>query len=112
MPVVVRERPVNKTTRVRQGDAGWKPGRGVSGLLFLAEETEAAALAFNFALLDLELAEVGLPADVEAVAGVALGYPGEADQLSEPLRSRELAARTRKGLGEFVFKGWKESYLG
>ena len=62
-------------------------------------------------MLDKIKQEYGLPADVEAVAGLALGYPGEADQLSEPLRSRELATRTRKGLGEFVFKDWNESYL-
>ena len=47
----------------------------------------------------------GLPADVEAVAGLAVGYMGEADLLEEPYRSRELTPRTRKELASFVFSG-------
>lgn len=49
----------------------------------------------------------GLPADVEAVAGVVVGYAASAEVLEEPMRSRETAPRTRKPLSEFVFdKGW------
>ena len=49
----------------------------------------------------------GLPADVEAVAGVVVGYAASAEVLEEPMRSRETALRTRKPLSEFVFdKGW------
>jgi nitroreductase len=46
-----------------------------------------------------------IPADWEPVAAMAIGYPGNADTLSEKLRERELAPRTRKALGEFVMTG-------
>ena len=87
-----------------------------TGIAFMAMSVQATAMGLQVhgmggIHVDKIKQEYGLPADVEAVAGVALGYPGEADQLSEPLRSRELATRTRKALGEFVFKGWNESYL-
>lgn len=45
-----------------------------------------------------------LPADLEPASFLALGYVGEAEQLEEPFRSRELAARSRKPLREFVFE--------
>src|SRR2546429_5761538 len=44
-----------------------------------------------------------IPAGYEAVAGVALGYPGDPQSLPEGLRQRELAPRERKPLTEFVF---------
>ena len=45
-----------------------------------------------------------LPADLEPATFLALGYVGEAEQLEEPFRSRELAPRSRKPLREFVFE--------
>ena len=52
----------------------------------------------------------GIPAGWEAVAAIALGYPGEADSLPEPIRQRELARRARKPLEQFVFTGrWGEA---
>jgi nitroreductase len=51
-----------------------------------------------------------VPADWEPVSGVAIGYPGDPASLPEPLRQRELAARTRKPLSSFVFSGrWGSS---
>lgn len=47
----------------------------------------------------------GLPENCEPVAGWAIGYAGEPDTLEGALRERELAPRTRKELGEFVFGG-------
>ncbi len=47
----------------------------------------------------------GIPAGWEPVAAIALGYPGEADSLPEPIRQRELAPRARKPLEQFVFTG-------
>ena len=47
----------------------------------------------------------GIPSDWEAVAAIALGYPGDPQSLPERLRQRELAARTRKPLSEFVMTG-------
>ncbi len=46
-----------------------------------------------------------IPDQYEPVAGIALGYPGNPDQLPDKLRQRELAKRTRKPLGEFMFTG-------
>ncbi|TLY28010.1 MAG: nitroreductase [Nitrospirae bacterium] len=46
-----------------------------------------------------------IPDQYEPVAGIALGYPGNPDQLPDKLRQRELAKRTKKPLAEFVFTG-------
>jgi nitroreductase len=46
-----------------------------------------------------------IPDTHEPVTGIALGYPGTLEQLSDKLRQRETAARTRKPIGEFVFAG-------
>jgi nitroreductase len=45
-----------------------------------------------------------LPATLEPVTVFAIGYPGNPDELPQPLRERELAPRTRKPLGQVVFK--------
>jgi len=47
----------------------------------------------------------GIPEGYEAVAGIAIGYPGDAALLPDPLRERELAARERKPVSSFVFTG-------
>jgi len=46
-----------------------------------------------------------VPAGWDPVSVIAMGYPGEADTLSDQLREREMAQRQRKPLGEFVFSG-------
>ena len=52
--------------------------------------------------------EYALPDDVEPVAGIAIGWPGDPDSLPDKLRERELASRERKGLDEIVLGGWGE----
>ena len=47
----------------------------------------------------------GIPEGFEPVAGIVLGYPGDPAILSEELRQRELAPRTRKPLESFIFQG-------
>ena len=48
----------------------------------------------------------GIPADFEAVAGFAIGYPGDPLTLPEGrLRDNETGARSRKPLTDFVFTG-------
>jgi len=46
-----------------------------------------------------------IPDGFDPVAGFALGYPGDPNKLSDQLRERELAPRTRKPLESFVFSG-------
>jgi nitroreductase len=46
-----------------------------------------------------------LPDGWEAVAGIAIGYPGDPNSLPDMLRQRELEERTRKPLSSFVFTG-------
>lgn len=47
-----------------------------------------------------------IPAGYEIGACWALGYLGDPETLSDALRDRELAPRTRKPLTEFVFSAW------
>lgn len=50
-----------------------------------------------------------LPDEVEPVAAMALGYPGDPDDAPEERRERELSPRRREPLPEFVFEGrWGE----
>lgn len=44
-----------------------------------------------------------IPEDYDLMAMVAIGYPGEAEQLSDELKARELAPRQRKPLSELFF---------
>lgn len=47
-----------------------------------------------------EVFEIG--ADFAPVCMIALGYPGHAEQLEEPFRTRETAPRSRKPVTEFL----------
>jgi nitroreductase len=46
-----------------------------------------------------------VPEQFEVVAGFAMGWPGDPSLLAEPYRSRELAARARRPLGETLVRG-------
>ena len=46
-----------------------------------------------------------IPEDVQPKTGLAIGYAGDPNSLPAPYKERDLAARTRKGLSEFVFGG-------
>lgn len=46
-----------------------------------------------------------IPEGVQPLTGLAIGYPADADLLPEKYRERDLAERTRKPLGAFVFGG-------
>jgi nitroreductase len=50
-------------------------------------------------------ATFAIPEGYEAVAGIALGYPGDPASLPDHLRDRELAPRQRNPLSSFVFTG-------
>lgn len=78
----------------------------------------AANLALQATALDLQVHQMagilpdkareifGIPADFEAVAGFAIGYPGDPMTLPEGrLRDNETGARQRKHVSDFVFTG-------
>lgn len=46
-----------------------------------------------------------VPADFEPVTGIAIGYLGDADELPEDLRERELEPRNRRPFDDWVFSG-------
>lgn len=53
---------------------------------------------------------LGVPEGWDPVTGVAIGYQGDPESLSEKLRSSEVGGRERKPLSEFVFGGrWRGS---
>jgi nitroreductase len=56
--------------------------------------------------IDRIRSEYALPDDVEPVAGIAIGWPGDPDTLPDKLREREKASRERKSLDEIVLGGW------
>jgi nitroreductase len=45
-----------------------------------------------------------VPPELEVVAGFAMGWPGDPEQLPEPLRSRERAPRERKPLSSMLVR--------
>jgi nitroreductase len=46
-----------------------------------------------------------IPEDWQAVAAIAIGYPGDPNSLPDKLKERELAPRSRKKLADFVMTG-------
>lgn len=46
-----------------------------------------------------------IPEDVQPLTGLAIGYVGDPNGLPETIRPRDVTARTRKPLSEFVFGG-------
>ena len=59
--------------------------------------------------LDRLRTEYAIPAGFEPLAAAAIGYPGEADDLPEPLRRQESALRSRHPLSALVFgHAWHE----
>jgi nitroreductase len=46
-----------------------------------------------------------VPESLEVVAGFAIGWPGDPQQLAEPLRERELAQRSRRALSDTLIRG-------
>lgn len=46
-----------------------------------------------------------IPEDLDAVSVIAMGFPGDAEQLNEPFRTRELARSPRRPLNELVWHG-------
>lgn len=73
----------------------------------LAQATAMGLQAHQMAGFDRDAAreKLGIPEGHEPVAAIALGYPGDPDDLPEELRGRESTPRERKRVREFVFSG-------
>jgi nitroreductase len=80
---------------------------GAASALLSVEATAHGLAVHQMAGFDPEKARqiFGIPSGWEAIAVLAIGYPGEPDSLPQPLRDREVAPRTRKPLSEFVMAG-------
>jgi nitroreductase len=80
---------------------------GAASVLLSLEATSRGLFLHQMAGFDAEKSRqvFGIPAGYEPIAAMALGYPGDPQSLSQKLRDRELAPRTRKPLSEFVLTG-------
>ena len=80
---------------------------GAASALLSVEATARGLSVHQMAGFDPAKARTvfGIPAGWEAIAALAIGYPGPADSLPQPLKDRELAPRTRKPIAEFVMTG-------
>src|SRR5271155_4361797 len=80
---------------------------GAATALLSVEATARGLFVHQMAGFDPDKARqvFGIPASWEAIAALAIGYPGEPDALPQPLKDREIAPRERKPLSEFVMSG-------
>jgi len=80
---------------------------GAATALLSVEATARGLFVHQMAGFDPEKARqvFGIPVGWEAIAAIAIGYPGDPASLPQPLKDRERAPRTRKPLAEFVMSG-------
>jgi nitroreductase len=80
---------------------------GAATALLCIEATARGLAVHQMAGFDPEKARTafGIPAGWDAIAAIAIGYPGDAKSLPQPLKERELGPRTRKRIREFVITG-------
>jgi nitroreductase len=80
---------------------------GASTALLSVEATSRGLFVHQMAGFDAQKARQAfeIPADWDAFAALAIGYPGELESLPQSLQVREVAPRTRKPLSEFVMTG-------
>jgi len=80
---------------------------GAATLLLSVEATANGLAVHQMAGFSHEKARevFGIPEGWDAIAALAIGYPGDPASLPQPLRDRELAPRTRKPIAEFVMAG-------
>jgi len=81
-------------------------GLAVGNLIIQARHLELHVHQMAGILPDKIRETYKIPDSHEPVTGIAIGYYGELDQLTDDLRKRELAERTRKPLEKFVFSGY------
>ena len=80
---------------------------GAASLQLSIEATARGLVVHQMAGFDPETAKEAydIPQGWEPFAAMAIGYPGDASSLPEPLQSREKAPRSRKRIHEFVMSG-------
>jgi nitroreductase len=80
---------------------------GAASALLSVEATARGLAVHQMAGFDPEKARTafGIPEGWEAIAAIAIGYPGSPDSLPPKLKDRELAPRRRKPIREFVMTG-------
>jgi nitroreductase len=80
---------------------------GAATALLSVQATAQGLAVHQMAGFDPEKARqaFGIPAGWEAIAALAIGYPGDPDSLPPKLKDRELAPRQRKPISEFVMSG-------
>ena len=80
---------------------------GAATALLCVEATARGLFVHQMAGFDPDKARqvFGIPAGWDAIAAVAIGYPGDPAALPQPYKDRELGPRTRKPLTEFVMTG-------
>lgn len=53
----------------------------------------------------------GIPEEYRPLTVVAVGYPGDPEELPDDIRGKQYGSRTRKALADFVFEGeWERPY--
>jgi len=80
---------------------------GAASMQLSIEATARGLVVHQMAGFDPETAKEAydIPQGWEPIAAMAIGYPGDASSLPEPLQSREKAPRSRKRIREFVMSG-------
>ncbi|MGD8816998.1 MAG: nitroreductase family protein [Acidobacteriota bacterium] len=94
-------------------DHNGKPNRhayhdvGQAVAMMLVEATDLELVAHQMGGFDQDKARelLQIPEGFDPVAAIALGYPGDAENLSLALQKREYAPRERKDFSEFVWSG-------
>ncbi len=78
-------------------------GGAAAHLTFEATERGLAVHQMAGVKLDKARSEFSVPGGWEPQTAIAIGYAGVPGSLPDPLKEKEIAPRTRKPLGEFVF---------
>ena len=80
-------------------------GQAVAMMMVQATDLELVARQMGGFDQDKARTTLKLPENYDPVAAIALGYPGDAEQLPPESQKREFAPRERKSFQEFVWSG-------
>jgi nitroreductase len=80
---------------------------GMAVFSLVIQATALGLIVHQMAGYDVEKArkDLEIPAGHDPVAMIAIGYPGDPDQLPEPYRTREFRPRERKPISELLCEG-------